>query len=482
MPTTLAIRFPLGRYHATPWNRSVNEGAAEWPPSPWRVLRAFVATWHTRWPELPAGEMDALLAALASPPSYLTPPAVPGHSRHYLPDKDHRKGDGSHTALTLDPFLRIPRDQALLIRWDSDLGPSERAALAKLAGLMPYLGRAESACDARLTDEHAEPDDTWWRPGQDCERRTRLLAPAAPVTRQILEITTDAIRRQRRTMPPGAEWIDYAAGPAPRLAALPRRAPELVTAMRYAVTGTAPLRAGAGVLLADRLHAVAGSRWEMAGLPEQQRQQVLGTAGAPTGHRHAHWIPLPDRHDRGAEISAFIMWVPAGLSPEHVAAMVDPGKMSGRLGGTGGAGGYEIRGFPDVRLVFQGAGSIDQMAPELAGPARAWRSLTPYLPVRHRKRESQADFLARDVRTELSYRHLSEEYSLTEGAVTAIEDEGRMPDRWSRDFRRYRLRERMSSSRPGLGLRLQFATDVRGPLLLGQLSHFGYGIFVPDQR
>ena len=54
MPATLAIRFPLGRYHANPWDRSVNEGAAEWPPSPWRILRALVATWHTRWPGLPA--------------------------------------------------------------------------------------------------------------------------------------------------------------------------------------------------------------------------------------------------------------------------------------------------------------------------------------------------------------------------------------------------------------------------------------------
>ena len=61
MPTTLAFRFPLGRYHANPWDRAVNEGASEWPPSPWRILRALVATWHTRWPDLPAAEFDGLL-------------------------------------------------------------------------------------------------------------------------------------------------------------------------------------------------------------------------------------------------------------------------------------------------------------------------------------------------------------------------------------------------------------------------------------
>ena len=61
MGTTLAIRFPLGRYHANPWDRAVNEGETEWPPSPWRLLRALVATWHTRWPDLPASVLDGLL-------------------------------------------------------------------------------------------------------------------------------------------------------------------------------------------------------------------------------------------------------------------------------------------------------------------------------------------------------------------------------------------------------------------------------------
>ena len=45
-------------------------------------------------------------------------------------------------------------------------------------------------------------------------------------------------------------------------------------------------------------------------------------------------------------------------------------------------------------------------------------------------------------------------------------------------FRRYPTSERPRQSRPGAGLVLEFAS-VAGSLL-GQLSHFGYGIFVPD--
>jgi hypothetical protein len=32
-----------------------------------------------------------------------------------------------------------------------------------------------------------------------------------------------------------------------------------------------------------------------------------------------------------------------------------------------------------------------------------------------------------------------------------------------------------------LGVRLEFAEPVPGPLLLGQLSHFGHGIFTPEE-
>ena len=62
-----------------------------------------------------------------------------------------------------------------------------------------------------------------------------------------------------------------------------------------------------------------------------------------------------------------------------------------------------------------------------------------------------------------------------------------MTDRWASEFRRCRTREPLAresrqrvQSRPGTGLRLEFAEPVEGPLLLGQLSHFGFGIFVPD--
>ncbi len=79
MPT-LIFRFPAGRYHATPWGHHVNEGLIEWPPSPWRLLRALLATGYAmlHWPTGgPPPEARSLVEKLASVlPDYRLPKAT----------------------------------------------------------------------------------------------------------------------------------------------------------------------------------------------------------------------------------------------------------------------------------------------------------------------------------------------------------------------------------------------------------------------
>ena len=359
--TTLAFRFPLGRYHANPWDRAVNEGASEWPPSPWRILRALVATWYTRWPDLPAADIDALLDSLADPPSYKTPDTRTGHTRHYLPDLSHRKAETGNTDLTLDPFLTVSRNADLLVRWDADLTDGQREVLAKLAELVPYLGRAESVCQARLlsTDDEPAVDATWWRPeATGGTNRARLLAPVRPLDRSVLEATTAGVRKQRRTLPPGTWWVTYSTG-APTVSrkasvTLPREVTP-PTAIRFAVVGRAPVRLTHGVLVADEAHRIAGKRLENAHVLDERRQQIMGTRGAASDHQHAHWVPIGGPDESAASVRTLILWLPGGLSTGEIGALLSLGAISGRRGGEGG---YEVRGFPEVRLLFQAAGQV----------------------------------------------------------------------------------------------------------------------------
>src|SRR3954447_22722318 len=102
MPVIIKLTFPSGRYHATPWGRHVNEGVAEWPPSPWRLLRALIATWKRKCPHLPENAIHRALEQLVKPPSFRLPPARVAHTRHYVPWE--KKGPQDRT-MVFDTFV-----------------------------------------------------------------------------------------------------------------------------------------------------------------------------------------------------------------------------------------------------------------------------------------------------------------------------------------------------------------------------------------
>lgn len=90
----IGLTFTAGRYHATPWGRHVNEGAVEWPPSPWRVSRALIAVGFSKlsWTEIPQTAKELLVQLIERLPTYwLAPEVTTGHTRHYMPDGELAK-------------------------------------------------------------------------------------------------------------------------------------------------------------------------------------------------------------------------------------------------------------------------------------------------------------------------------------------------------------------------------------------------------
>src|SRR6266540_2854576 len=108
--TVLELRFLAGRYHATPWGRHVNEGAIEWPPSPWRIVRALIATWHWKArADLSEATVRSLVSALCQPPCFHLPPATTAHTRHYMPSK------GDDKTKVFDTFIQLAENAPLLV-------------------------------------------------------------------------------------------------------------------------------------------------------------------------------------------------------------------------------------------------------------------------------------------------------------------------------------------------------------------------------
>ena len=160
MPTLL-LRFPGGRYHATPWGHHVNEGQIEWPPSPWRLLRALIASGFStqHWIEVPPVGRRLIETLAGTLPTYYLPRASAAHSRHYMPlgalDKGREK-----TALVFDTWANVGSG-TLAIRWECDLDDDERTLFACLAEHLGYLGRSESWVEAETVsdDETTRSED-----------------------------------------------------------------------------------------------------------------------------------------------------------------------------------------------------------------------------------------------------------------------------------------------------------------------------------
>lgn len=249
-----------------------------------------------------------------------------------------------------------------------------------------------------------------------------------------------------------------------------------IEALRFVVRCDPPLPIRRGILLADAVHHRFARALARAGGGTDETV-VLGRQGAATDHQHAHWVPLagPD----GA-ISDLLIWVPARLTTAEVAAVLADTTWPVAVG-TGSSGtdpqeaGGAVGGPPEVRLLLHSAGPADMVTPLLCGPATVWQTATPYLPVRHRKaRHSVETFLAEDISHACAYRGLP-----APTAVTRVHPGAGLLDGWAAGFRRYRIQEQSDRQRVGLGLRLVFARPVTGPVLLGRLAHFGFGVFLP---
>ncbi|MBM3227161.1 MAG: type I-U CRISPR-associated protein Cas5/Cas6, partial [Candidatus Tectomicrobia bacterium] len=205
----ISARFLTGRFHATPWGHHTNEGAVEWPPSPWRLLRALVATFYRARPEgVTEDQLHRVLAALAPAPLMYLPPAATAHTRHY---------DVAHQSLKFfDTFVALnPTDAVAWIWPETVCAPEDRAALTALLTALGTFGRAESWCEMTLLAPEAIPapnsrplaDDQ--PPGGYDPIRVLLPDVADDALLDTLRIETSTMRQHRHLDPPGSRWVTY---------------------------------------------------------------------------------------------------------------------------------------------------------------------------------------------------------------------------------------------------------------------------------
>lgn len=487
----LSFTFPAGRYHATPWDRHVNEGAVAWPPEPWRVLRGLIATWHHKLKHDGKHKESTLLGLIESLsqelPEYALPAASHSHTRHYMPQFSEK------TSLVFDAFTAVGRDTSLTMVWPTtDLPEDQRALLDELLTVIGYLGRAESWIEAQRI---IEPPQTNCKPGDDALDTTTgeirgeaitLYAPLPPgeystlrqrfltdkkSTKRLgdslpdnlldaLSVDTSALRKQGWNQPPAAQKVNYL------------RPINALKSGRVVHQVGAPIATTASFLLIGKpLPRVEDSVriGELMRVAVMGRSRhVLGESGVPpcfsghdlpadNRHRHAFYLPWDSNND--GRIDRLMLHVPDGMDAGQQRVLEKLNRLWSRDGSK-------------WRLALESIGDL-AVGGDLTQTSATWESVTPYLHPWHvKKRLSVEDQIRRECRE----RGLTEPTDLKRLNEVDVGTRHRRPIHFQR-FRKHR--GLVQPDRLGSLWRVTFASPVAGPLALGFACHFGLGLFRP---
>lgn len=489
----LSFTFPAGRYHATPWDRHVNEGAVAWPPEPWRILRSLIATWHHKVKHAGRHSEFTLLHLIESLaqelPEYGLPAASHSHTRHYMPQ--FATGE---TSLIFDAFTAVKRNDPLIVVWPNlELPDEQRALLDEVLSVMGYLGRAESWVEAERLTYAPETD---CKPGtQSLDTKTgelkgeivTLYAPLPAAQYQslrqgfltdkksakklgptlpdnlldALSVGTTDLRKQGWNQPPAARKVSYLR---PVDALRPRyTVPEIKTpdaiAISFILTGKPLPRIEDALRIGELMRAAIMAQAKYA-FGEDHIPSIFSGHGLPEGNRHRHAFYLSWDSNGDGYIDRLLLHVPDAMNAAQQRVAKQVKKLWSRDGN-------------EWRLIVENVGHAE-IANALTRPSTVWESVTPYLHPWYAKRGmSMEDQLRRECR----------ERGLPEPTFLESFDEVNVSKNRKRrpiHFRRFRSRRGLAQpDRLGSFLRLTFPEPITGPLALGFACHFGLGLFKP---
>ncbi len=533
MPT-LKLRFPGGRYHATPWGHHVNEGLIEWPPSPWRLLRALIACGFSsqHWTEIPPIGRQLINKLAGVLPSYRLPDASAAHSRHFMPVGVLAKGR-EQTTLVFDTWADVG-DGEMFIHWPCELTEEEAALLGRLTSALGYLGRSESWVEAELSAENlsnfnAFPHREGGHPGRHFEQvplmaaippepyaewqrrqaeaalaafplpegnrkpsakllrdRERAVAPFPPDLLSCMTKDTAWWKQQGWSQPPGSQRVLYwRRSDALQVGAPPHPKPphySTVTTMLLSLTTPSGNRSALPpttrtLPLAERVHKQLVGIVAKGGASDCRVLTGKDEHGNPlhNHHEHAHITPLnlAKPKDGDGRIDHILIFAKMGLRDDAQRAI----RSLKRTWVKGGVGEFQVAvvGSGDLEMLRQLPEPFKHHIEELLGPpngCKEWVSATPFVFPRFLKPRGKNAMLGQ-INAELASRQLPEVVDVRVEPVL------------TRELRHF-VRRRNHGGVPapvddGYGLRLMFAEPLslhdQGPLALGYAAHYGLGLF-----
>lgn len=476
---TIELRFLSGRYHATPWGHNVNEGLVEWPPSPYRLLRAIVDAWKRRRPDWPAERVEPILQALTVPPKFLLPPASAAHTRSYL---NSNKKKQSAQQLIFDAFAVVDRKAPLVMGFDCALPSKSVEDLNALLEQLNYLGRSESWISARCSERRR---DIAWNcvasSGEtviDSSEAIQLACvmppeehahlpykPKSATWLNALCMTTRKILEQGWSVPPALRMVQYNR---PDDALRPTLRKPLIAAKTQYQCAYYQLHARVlppvqtTVQFSERIRSYLMGIHKRIQDNDPTEVSAIFSGKDPhgkslKGHKHAFYLPLDE--DGDGKIDHLMVVAKNPFTADEVMAL-------DRLRSI-----WQSHGRPDIKIVLVSLSSLREAKHKTR--AHKWVSATPFVTTRHHRkgRGSYQEWIEHEIKKECAF------HAIPEPSKIEFIDSTRSshPVRWL-EFLRSRKGQ---APLRGHGCILTFKKPVDGPFSIGALCHFGLGLFAP---
>lgn len=482
----IELTFPSGRFHATPWGRHVNEGVPEWPPSPYRLVRALYDAWKRKRSDWDEDRVERFLRPLASfAPFFRLPRASVSHTRSFLSKNEE---DPSARTLVFDAFVALSPRSPVLIGWpEVALDAQAEADLDELLSVLNFFGRSEAWVSARVlqgisgVEWNCAPLSTS-QPGSEIEI-IRVALPIPPEEYdahpfgvssakkkkervlswlEALSFSTADLLTSKRSEPPALRYLNYGRPadcftviPAPRA----RDTVRPVHGVLFSLESKVLPQAIATLEVAERVRSkLMGIHKALVASPDRVSSKFSGKdqSGRPLkGHGHLFVWPFDKDHDGRLDHLLVVCRQPLDsleqLGIDRLVSLWQPD------------------GKPDIRCVPLQWGNLEH----LLRPAREWISVTPFVPPRYyrRGRGTLAEWLTNELIRECTNHGLP--------APERVSLVGRASLQGGRSFRwlEFRRNRKGDPSRLGYGFELGFAEPVSGPFALGYGCHFGLGQF-----
>lgn len=517
MSPVIIIKITLlsGRYHAHPWGDVQHAMAGpEWPPSPWRLLRAIAACWFgAAEPPCSAAQRDDLIEKLGrcGAPTIWLPSTSFAELPFYHPvtlDKaeklapEEARASGKKTrpvreinsrVLHFDHFAVLAAPDIYFV-FDIDLSKEERSLLAKILSIGRYFGRAESRASFFLAGNNVQRPDGYFEttPAQEDDRDGNTIRRSVLVTtanfkacdlwqvRQVAKAKgkaksnvqaaddhpthlVEALIDARKAVPDGTKWVHYKLPRSAVVHELPRKkAPVTRRRTRPAAEVLFRLFRRVPIPIVDTVSIARDFRDQVVRAYEATGHSAVLLSGreqdgsVSRGHRHAYYLPQPTHP--GGFLERMVVRLPGGengVEQEIIDALLSVTRL------------WRRDRYPVLVVA-------EDIRPEPMTPAAAtiWRSLTPMLgPLHHRKGRNYTEPGQQLLNTLRSAVAIAPRL-ITAEVVPVLSH--LYSGSKSGNSRHYRF-----TRRAGTRFTLEFPEPIQPPIALGADAHFGLGQFEP---